>query len=121
MSRKLSVDDRRRGVHADDLFIGFEFDGFYIDGGGLATRADGDLAGTASYNLCHQSDSWDPVQAAVHEHRQRAVLNWAARPTSRRCHWTMNTYPGSTMGMRLTRIEVGTEVTSTAAPPTSRT
>ena len=70
--------------------------------------------GSASYTLCHQSDSWSTG------HWRFFNFNMNGSPVSGLSNfkldvkamltWVMNNYPGFSTDYWLTRIEIGTEV-----------
>ena len=71
-------------------------------------------AGSATFNLCHQSDTWSNGRWRFYNFilSNGSQNNWSGKGDVKALlDWVMKTYSGSiTTDMWLTRIEVGTEV-----------
>jgi hypothetical protein len=108
------------GVYAEIIaFIGFQSSRLQANVGWPCDKTGTVTAGTASYNLCHQSDSWgsgNKWRFFNFNIANAPFSNWTGKADIKAMlTWIMNTYSGFNTDMWLTRIEVGTEVDDTTA------
>ena len=69
-------------------------------------------AGSAGFNLCHQSDTWSSGWRFFNFNLNNGPQNTFSGNVDIKAilTWVMNNYSGFTTDMWLTRIEIGTEV-----------
>jgi hypothetical protein len=102
------------GVYAEIIsFVGFQGNRLSSSGGWPCDKSGTVTAGGASYNLCHQSDTWSNGQWRFFNFNvaNAPFTTWSSKlDVKAMLTWVMNNYSGFTQDMWLTRIEVGTEV-----------
>lgn len=101
------------------IFLGWNANRNNSNSGGWTCDKSGSVtAGSATYNLCHQSDDWSSG------HWRFFNFNLSNGPSSNFngtadikaiLSWVMSKYSGFTTDMYLTRIEVGTEIDDNTA------
>jgi hypothetical protein len=101
------------GVYAEIIsFVGFQGSRLSSTGGWPCDKSGSVTAGSTSYNLCHQSDSWSSGWRFFNFNVSNGPFTaWTSKlDVKAMLTWIMNNYSGFTGDMWLTRIEVGTEV-----------
>jgi hypothetical protein len=103
------------GVYAEIImFLGWESNRLNTASGGWTCDKSGTVtAGSTSYNLCHQSDTWSNGQWRFFNFNVNngPLSNFNGKADIKAIlSWVMSNYTGFTTDMYLTRIEVGTEI-----------
>jgi hypothetical protein len=101
------------GVYAEIImFTGFQGNRLSTTGGWPCDKSGSVTAGTTSYNLCHQSDTWSSGWRFFNFNiNQGPFSSWTGKMDVKALlDFVRSKYSGFTDTMWLTRIEVGTEV-----------
>jgi hypothetical protein len=102
------------GVYAEIItFLGWNGSRMDSKNGGWSCDKSGNVtAGSAGFNLCHQSDTWSSGWRFFNFNLNNGPQNTFSGNVDIKAilTWVMNNYSGFTTDMWLTRIEIGTEV-----------
>jgi hypothetical protein len=101
------------GVYAEIIaFFGWDGVRMTSPNGWPCDKSGSVSAGSASYNLCHQSDTWSSGWRFFNFNVNGGPMNTFSGKADVKVmlDWVMSKYSGFTTDMWLTRIEVGTEV-----------
>jgi hypothetical protein len=106
------------GVYAEIIaFTGWQGNRLSSTGGWPCDKSGTVTAGSTSFNLCHQSDTWSSGWRFFNFNvNQGPFSSWTGKlDVKAMLNWVMSQYSGFSGEMWLTRIEVGTEIDDTTA------